>query len=139
MDDIIINDRIVIPVSELEISFSRSSGPGGQHVNKTSSQAELVFDLANSPSIPEEDKAWLLERLSHRLDSVGRIRLTSQESRSQRQNKGKVVEKLRELLIHGLRRPKARKATKPSRSSVARRLDSKKKHGDLKKMRKKDW
>jgi ribosome-associated protein len=139
VDDLIINDRITIPVSELEISFSRSSGPGGQHVNKTSSQAELVFDLANSTAFTPEDRGWLLERLRHRLDTSGRLRLTSQESRSQRQNKGHVIEKLREILIHALRRPKVRKPTKPSRASVHRRLDSKKKHGETKKLRRKDW
>ena len=135
MDSILLNDKISIPASELDIRFSRSSGPGGQHVNKTSTQAELTFDLAGSPSIPPEDKEWLLEKLKHRLDSNGQLRLTSQDTRSQRQNKAIVLERFAEILRHGLRRPKKRKPTKPSRAAVQRRIESKKKHGEKKSQR----
>jgi ribosome-associated protein len=135
VDIVILNDKISIPVSELEIRFSRSSGPGGQHVNKTSTQAELTFDLANSVSIPPEDRDWLLEKLKHRLDSSGKLRLTSQDTRSQRQNKAIVLERFQEMLRHALRRPKKRKPTKPSKAAVQRRIESKKKRGETKSQR----
>lgn len=135
MDIVILNDRISIPVSELEIRFSRSAGPGGQHVNKTSTQAELTFDLINSPSIPPEDREWLMEKLKHRLDSSGKLRLTSQETRSQRQNKAVVLERFQEMLRHALRRPKKRKPTKPSKAAVQRRIEAKKHRGETKSQR----
>ena len=135
MDIVTLNDKISIPVSELDIRFSRSSGPGGQHVNKTSTQAELTFDLANSPSIPPEDREWLLEKLKPKLDSSGKLRLTSQDTRSQRQNKAIVIERFGEMLRHALRRPKKRKPTKPSRAAVQRRIESKKKRGETKSQR----
>lgn len=135
MDTVILNDKISIPVSELDIRFSRSGGPGGQHVNKTSTQVELTFDLLNSPSIPQDDRAWLIEKLKHRLDSAGRLRLTSQDTRSQRQNKSIVLERFQELMKHALRRPKKRKPTKPSRAAVERRIESKKKRSETKSQR----
>ena len=135
MDIVTLNDKISIPVSELDIRFSRSSGPGGQHVNKTSTQAELTFDLANSPSIPPEDREWLLEKLKPKLDSSGKLRLTAQDTRSQRQNKAIVIERFGEMLRHALRRPKKRKPTKPSRAAVQRRIESKKKRGETKSQR----
>ena len=135
MDRLNINDKISIPVSELQISFSRSGGPGGQHVNKTSTQAELMFDLLSTPSIPPEDREWLMERLKHRLDSTGRLRLISQDTRSQRQNKAIVLERFAELMSHALRRPKKRKATKPTKGSIERRIESKKKHSATKSQR----
>lgn len=134
MDIININDKIFIPASELEISFIRSGGPGGQHVNKTSTQAELVFDL-DSPSIPEVDKAWLRTKLGSKLDSEGKLRITSQDTRSQLQNKKLVIEKFREMLRMGLLRPRKRKPTKPKRSAVEKRLESKRKHSENKTQR----
>lgn len=135
MEIITLNDKISIPVSELEIRFSRSGGPGGQHVNKTSTQAELSFDLLNSPSIPQDDRDWLVEKLMHRLDSAGRLRLTSQDTRSQRQNKAIVLERFQEVLRHALRRPKKRKPTKPSKAAVERRIEGKKKRSETKSQR----
>ena len=135
MDNVTLNDTISIPVSELEIRFIRSGGPGGQHVNKTSTQVELTFDLMNSPSIPEHDKEWLMEKLRHRLDSSGKLRLTSQDTRSQRQNKGIVLERFGEMLRHALRRPKKRKPTKPSKAAVQKRIDSKKRRSETKSQR----
>jgi ribosome-associated protein len=132
---ITLNDKISIPVSELEIRFSRSGGPGGQHVNKTSTQTELTFDLVNSPSIPEEEREWLIEKLKHRLDSSGRLRFTSQDTRSQRQNKAIVLERFEEVLRHALRRPKKRRPTKPSKAAVQRRIEAKKKRSETKSQR----
>jgi ribosome-associated protein len=130
-----IGKNIEIPLSEIEISFTRSSGPGGQHVNKTSTQAELTFDLANSPSIPPQDRDWLLSRLASKLDSNGVLRVTAQEYRSQLRNKTGALEKLRSLLTEALIRPKKRKKTKPSAAAKRKRLDSKKKAGEKKRLR----
>jgi ribosome-associated protein len=133
-DRIVLSPKISIPLADLEIRFIRSSGPGGQHVNKTSSQAEIVFDL-NSAHMPEEDRAWLLSRLSSKLDSEGRLRITAQTQRSQSQNKSEAIEKLDAMLTEALKRPKKRKKTKPTRSAVEKRLASKKRASDKKKSR----
>ena len=130
--------RIEIPLSEISISFVRSSGPGGQHVNKTSTQAELTFDLARTPSFSAWDRDWLLNKLATRLDSNGILRITSQEYRSQLRNKSDAIEKLRILLQSAIQRPKKRKKTRPTRSAVEKRLTSKKKDGEKKRMRRKD-
>ena len=133
-----INSRLSIPLEEIEISFTRSSGPGGQHVNKTSTQAELSFDLAHSPSIAEQDRAWLLTRLATRLDSSGKLHVNSQSYRSQLRNKEAALEKLASLIGGAMERPKTRRKTKPSRSAKETRLHSKKMDGEKKRMRSKN-
>ncbi len=133
-----VSSRLSIPLEEIEISFTRSSGPGGQHVNKTSTQAELSFNLAHSPSISEEDRTWLLSRLASKLDSEGRLRVTSQAYRSQLRNKNAALEKLASILGNALVRPKARKKTKPSKTAKETRLHSKKKASEKKRMRSKN-
>jgi len=138
-DSIIVSDTVSIPLTEIAISFSRSSGPGGQHVNKTSTQAELTFDLEHSPSIPESDRVWLRKQLASKLDSAGVLRVTSQEYRSQLRNKNAAIDKLQSMLQAAMLRPKKRKRTKPSRAAVERRLSSKKKSGEKKKLRQEKW
>ena len=123
---LVLNEHIEIPVSEVSFRFTRSSGPGGQHVNKTSTQVEVTFNLSASPSIPDEDKRWLEERLRSKLDSAGNLRITAQASRSQLQNKSDALERLESTLRLALRRPKKRKPTRPSRAQVERRIEKKK-------------
>ncbi|HZK76877.1 MAG TPA: alternative ribosome rescue aminoacyl-tRNA hydrolase ArfB [Candidatus Kapabacteria bacterium] len=130
-----ISERLRIPLDEIQISFTRSSGPGGQHVNKTSTQAELTFDLAHSPSISENDRIWLLDRLRSKLDSAGVLHVSSQEFRSQLRNKNAAVEKLRAMLERAMVRPKPRKKIKPSRAAKETRLRTKKIAGEKKKLR----
>jgi ribosome-associated protein len=130
-----ITSRLRIPQDEIRISFTRSSGPGGQHVNKTSTQAELTFDLAHSPSISSADRAWLLDRLASKLDSSGVLHVSSQEFRSQLRNKNAAIEKLRALLEQAIVRPKPRKKVKPSKGAKETRLRSKKIAGEKKKLR----
>ena len=134
-NQLIITNSLRIPLSEIDITYVRSSGPGGQHVNKTSTQAELTFDLAHSPSIIEFDRAWLISRLGTKLDTNGVLRITSQEFRSQLRNKNAALEKLQAMLTTAMHRPKKRKKTRPSRSAVEKRLTSKKKAGETKKLR----
>jgi ribosome-associated protein len=134
---VFITPALSIPENELVYRATRSGGPGGQHVNTSSTRIELWWDPAGSPSLTEEQRAHLLARLRARLDSSGRLRLVSSGSRSQLQNRKEVTERLRHLVAQGLVVPKKRKKTKPSRAAVERRLDDKKKRGTRKQLRKK--
>ena len=134
-DAIVVSDRVQIPRSELQISFTRSSGPGGQHVNKTSTRAEIAFDLKNSPSISEDHRLWLGKQLQSKLDTEGILHIAAQEYRSQLRNKEAAIQRLQTMLQEAIKRPKKRKRSKPTRSAVESRLKSKKKAGEIKKQR----
>ncbi len=122
---------------ELEFSASRSSGPGGQNVNKVNSKVTLKFDLRNSNLLNEEEKTILLTKLASRLSVEGILTLTSQDNRSQLQNKEAVRAKLDLLLKKAFEKKKARKATKPSKGSVQERIKKKKQHSEKKQWRQK--
>lgn len=124
---------------ELRFKASRSGGAGGQHVNKVSSKVELEFDVMNSLLLTEEQKAVVLKKLENKLTKEGILKLIAQEDRSQHANKEIVIKKFYEVLRKCFLVQKKRKATKPSRSSKEKRLSSKKRDSDIKKMRKKDW
>jgi ribosome-associated protein len=131
-----INDRVSIPLAELSLQASRSGGPGGQHVNTSSTRIELWWDLGASPSLDEAERARASARLATRLSSEGRLlRLVSSGSRSQAQNKAEVIERFRTLLAAALREIKPRKRTRPTKASRERRLDVKRKRGDTKRQR----
>lgn len=122
---------------ELEFSASRSSGPGGQNVNKVNSKVTLRFDVRNSFVLSEEEKMILLNKLASRLSTEGVLILTSQDKRSQLQNKEAVVAKLDTILKKAFERKKPRKATKPSKGSVRERIQKKKQHSEKKQWRQK--
>jgi ribosome-associated protein len=131
-------DRILTSqflASELEYSTSRSSGPGGQNVNKVNSKVTLRWNVKDSALLTLEEKELLLQKLSSRLTTEGVLLLSSQEKRSQLQNKEEVLQKLEQLLRLAFFKKKKRKATKPSKSSMKSRLDKKKMHSDKKKLR----
>lgn len=130
-----INERVAIPLEELTFRASRSGGPGGQHVNTSSTRIELWWDLGASPSLDEAARARARHRLATRLGTDGRLRLVSSGSRSQTQNRREVVERFRLLLAEALRVPKKRKATKPTRASRERRLGEKRKQSEAKQRR----
>ena len=133
--DLTINSRLVIPSNELKWRFSRSSGPGGQGVNKTNSRVELVFDIKRSSVFGPFHKKWLLERLENRCDN-GCLNIVASEKRSQYQNRQLALARLASLLLEGLKPPPMiREATKPTRASQKRRLITKKHRGALKKKR----
>lgn len=111
---------------ELSFKAVRSSGAGGQHVNKTSSKVVVMFDIPSSASLTDEEKIVLLEKLSSRLTNDGVLILDSSESRSQHSNKEVVIEKLLGVVVQGLKKAKPRKKTKPSRASKLKRLKEKK-------------
>lgn len=120
---------------ELDFSVSRSGGPGGQNVNKVNSKVSLRFDVANSGSLSEEEKATIMEKLPSRITNEGVLILTAQSKRTQLQNKEAAIQKFNQLMGRAFARKKARKATKPTKSSVQKRLDKKKMQAEKKKMR----
>ena len=130
-----VSPELRLPLSELEFRATRSGGPGGQHVNTSSTRVEVSWDLAGSPSLTPEQRERLLRRLATRLDSGGQLRLVSSASRSQLRNKEDVTERLRRIIAEGLVVPKARKRTKPSRAAKAARLEDKRRRGATKRDR----
>jgi len=112
--------------SELQFKAVRSSGPGGQHVNKTASKVEVSFQIGNSAGLTEDEKQLLQKRLSNQISSEGILQLNCSETRSQHRNKELVVLRLWELLKENLKVRKARKKTKPSKTAIEKRLQSKK-------------
>jgi ribosome-associated protein len=135
MDDLRVGP-ILIPASELRWRFSRSSGAGGQNVNKRSTRAELIFDLAASSSVPSELRARALRRLARKLEGDGIVRVVAEEERTQRANREVAVERMRKLLDHAFRPPATpRKATKPSKGARERRLSEKRMRGEIKQAR----
>ncbi len=120
-----ITDRLSIEDDEVDIRHARASGPGGQHVNKTSTAIELRFDVRGSPSLSEEVKARLEKLAGSRLTQDGVLVLFAQGSRSQEMNRQEAIDRLAELIRQALVRPKARKATRPTYASKLRRLEGK--------------
>jgi ribosome-associated protein len=130
-----IDGELFLPRAELDFRASRSGGPGGQHVNTSSTRVELVWNVAASPSLTEAQRARIQEKLGNRINAAGELLLAESGSRSQHQNREAVVGRLVELLTEALHVPKPRKRTKPTRSPRARRLESKKKRSEVKRLR----
>lgn len=130
-----ITPSLTLLASELRFRTSRSSGPGGQHVNTSDTRVELLFDLENSPSLGPRQRARLREKLASRIDGRGVLHLSSSVHRSQAQNRREVVERLQELLAEALRRPRPRKATRPTAASRRRRKEAKQRRSQRKRER----
>ncbi|MEO7085551.1 MAG: alternative ribosome rescue aminoacyl-tRNA hydrolase ArfB [Gemmatimonadaceae bacterium] len=133
-----VTSELSISRTELEYRATRSGGPGGQHVNTSSTRIELLWDLTGSRAISDEQRERIRARLAARLDSEGRIRVVASDRRSQGQNKQAADERLAALIVHALHVPKKRKATKPTRAAKERRLLSKKRQSDKKRNRRAD-
>lgn len=134
-DQVLINDQVAIPLGELSFRYARSSGPGGQHVQRTETKVELLFDLAGSPSLSEEQRRLAMSRLASRLDQQGVLHLMSQAGRSQLENRADVLERFRRLLAAALRPPKPRRATRPTAAARRQRLEGKRRRGQAKRLR----
>jgi ribosome-associated protein len=130
-----ITGRLSLDPNEIEETFVRAAGPGGQHVNKTSSAVQLRFDIRNSPSLPYDVRGRLERLAGQRVTNDGVLVLTAQSERSQKRNREEALERLLELIRAAARPPVPRKPTKPSKASKRRRLDDKKHHGALKSLR----
>ncbi len=130
-----ITPALLLPLAELEYRATRSGGPGGQHVNTSSTRIEVWWDLRSSPTLTDEQRGRLLERLAGRLDSEGRLRLVASDSRSQLRNREAATERLRVLVASALAVRKPRKRTKPSRAAKAARLEAKRRRSAVKRDR----
>ncbi len=130
-----VNPSLAIPLSELEYRATRSGGPGGQHVNTSSTRIELYLDVAASPSLNDEQRALILAKLAGRIDAAGTLRVVASTQRSQLQNREEATERLRSLLAGALRVPKRRKKTKPTRAAREARLQAKKRRSQTKSAR----
>jgi len=122
-------ENTVIPLDEIELRASRSSGPGGQHANVTASRIEAVFEVEASDALSDEQRELLRRRLGERVTAI------AQDARSQARNRELALERLREKLTAGLRRPKPRRPTKPSRAARERRLEEKRRASQRKRQR----
>jgi len=128
-DGLPIAEGLEIPLSEIELRASRSSGPGGQHANVTASRVEAVFDIEASGSLSEPQRQRLLERLGTKVTAV------SQDARGQARNRELALQRLAAKLAGGLREPKKRRPTRPSRAAKQRRLEQKRRAGERKRTR----
>ncbi len=134
-----VNDDLQIPGAELHFTFSRSSGPGGQNVNKVETMAEAWWHVSDSAVFTTEEKELISRKLARRINKDGFLRVKCSETRSQLENKQIAQHKFEELVAASLVEPKKRKATKPSKAAKEKRLDSKKRESVKKKKKKNDW
>ncbi len=139
-DALVIDEGHAIPRSELVVRASRSGGAGGQHVNTSSTRIELLWNPRQTAAFSEIEQARLIRVLAKRMDGEGWVRIVSSESRSQRMNRDAAEERLVEMVRKALIVPKRRKATKPSKRAMARRVEAKKRRSSKKvERRRKDW
>ena len=134
---IAVDDSLWIPRAELTYRATRSGGPGGQHVNTSSTRVELAWDVSGSPSVTDEQRALILARLANRINGDGVLLISASEHRSQHQNKEAATARFAELIRGALVVQKPRRKTKPSRASREERLRSKQRRSSIKRMRRK--
>jgi ribosome-associated protein len=135
MADVRVNSRVTIPEEELELRFSRSGGPGGQHANTSDTRAELRFDVGASAALSPEQKALIFERLGNRVSSAGVLVLSGDEYRSQTRNREAVFARFAALLADALTVTRPRRKTRRPASADQRRLEEKRRRADTKALR----
>lgn len=128
-DELRVDDRLSIPLSEVELRTSRSSGPGGQHANVTASRVEAVFDVEASRALDEHQRQRLLQRAGPRVTAV------AQDARGQARNRELALERLAKKLASALRVQRSRRATRPTRAAREKRLEEKRRAGERKRTR----
>ena len=136
-DALAVNADVSIPRSELVFRATRAGGPGGQHVNTSSTRIELLWSPVSSRALDDASRARVIEKLASRLDGDGYVRVVASENRSQLRNREEAERRLAELVRKALVVPKVRKKTRPSRAAKARRVDEKKRKSEKKAMRRK--
>jgi ribosome-associated protein len=127
-----VGDALRIPLAELTYRASRAGGPGGQHVNTSSTRVELTWAVSTSSALSDEQRARILDRLSNRIDASGVLRLASGATRSQLRNREAVTERLQKLLADALRETPTRRRTRPPKSAREERLRAKRRRADIK-------
>jgi ribosome-associated protein len=136
MEDVRVNRSLAIPGDEIELRFTTSSGPGGQHANKAATRVELAWNVAASQALGPRQRERIRDRLRTRIDSSGTLRLGSEKHRSQWRNREDVVQRLAGLVAEALRPEKKRIATGPTAASQERRLKEKRRRSEVKRLRK---
>ncbi len=134
-DDVRVNRNLTIPDNEIKFRFTTSSGPGGQHVNKASTRAELLWDVAGSSVLGPRQRERIRGHLRNRIDSSGVLHLASARHRSQLRNRHEVLAQLARLVAEALVPQKKRRPTEPTRSSKEQRLRAKKRRSQVKQLR----
>lgn len=134
-DAIRVTDTVAIPRSELNVRATRSGGPGGQHVNTSSTRIEITWDVTRTRALTEDERTRVLARLGARVSEEGTVRVVASDSRSQRQNREHAEARLGHLLRRALAVPKARKRTRAPRGAVEARLEGKRRQGERKRQR----
>jgi ribosome-associated protein len=132
---LVVTPHLAIPLAEIEFTYSRSSGPGGQNVNKVNSKATLRWPALSSPSLPPAIRQRFLGRFGRRLTAEGELVIASQRHRDASRNMADCLEKLREMLAAVAEAPKIRRPTRPTRGSIRRRLEQKQHRSDKKQSR----
>jgi ribosome-associated protein len=130
-----VTSRIQIPLDELRFTYARSSGPGGQNVNKVNTKVTVHWPIETSPSVPMDVRARFIQRFRRRINKRGELVIHSQRYRDQERNYGDCLDKLRAMLLEVATVPKKRKPTRPSRGSKERRLRQKKSRSETKSRR----
>lgn len=136
---LIVTDNLKIPLAEFTYQFSRSSGPGGQNVNKVNTKVLLRWEVTKSESLPEAVRQRFIARYGNRINAEGQFLLTSTRYRDQKRNIEDCLEKLADMLREVAKPPRARRKTKPTRGSKERRLKEKKQRSDRKDGRRGNW
>ena len=132
---LVIDDGVSIPRAELSYHATRSGGPGGQHVNTSSTRVELTWNVSASPALTDAQRERLMMKLRRRIDKDGVLHLASSASRSQHQNREDVTERLRRMIATALEEPKPRRRTRPPAAAKKKRLEEKRRRSDVKKRR----
>lgn len=130
-----VNEAIAIDEEELQLDFVRASGPGGQKVNKVSTAVQLRFDVRESASLPEEVKRRLARLAGRRMTAEGVLILEARQHRTQEQNRQEAIDRLVELVRRAAQKPKVRRPTRPTAASQRRRLEAKRRRGEIKRLR----
>jgi ribosome-associated protein len=134
-NSLFVNESVAIPRSELDVRVSRSSGAGGQHVNKTSSRVEIFWNILSSRTLSDDERARLMVKLGSKLTTEGSIRVVASDMRSQSRNRELAEERLTDLVRRALVIPRKRRPTKPTKASKEARLDEKKRQSSKKRDR----